>query len=639
MKKMMFRAVAATAVALLSACETLAPSEGTLPHGVSGPDSDKVVLTATIGSDTKTYLEWDGNVFKTRWAEGDEILVLDSNKDYTKNDPDSHYGYFELSSGVGESTATFVLEEGVLPESFIAAYGEMWPSEITGDYIMWLSRFQYREQYETKSGEMIQGFSRRRYPMVAEGTGTSCSFRNLCAVLKLNLTGNGELLKKVYVSSLDEGVYLGGSAVLDLTSYRPSLRFSPEDISEEDDALFYDYIDFEPRYYDEAKNEYIDVCLSGDPVECYIVLPAQTYPSGLKITVETEDGLMEVQTENNLVLSQSELREIPTLNYNATVDFADKWRLVSDESSDIAFLDSMEGDYLVAKNYYVDEYAYLNLFYGEQKYSWSEEYSGYSSQITNTCGKLQRYDNEAYAHMEIRHEGYYDIYLNPNTLDMFIMSDGLSPDHLPTTEHVVCHDYERFLDSEQMPDNSPVKVYGSVTAVSAEGILVALNGYGSKILVYSTDFSNVEVGDAVELYAVKTTWAGLPELKDVTWYRVYKSRYSSSYGYSDITRNFDSWSSTYYSAIRFTGILSISGSYINVLVDGATRIGSIQTPRFEVSKYDGQKVMIEGWYAGVTTSTTGQEYLNVILSRIVLPDTDGSTEDVVPDDDIILSSR
>ena len=56
------------------------------------------------------------------------------------------------------------------------------------------------------------------------------------------------------------------------------------------------------------------------------MLPAQAYPSGLTIQLQTDEGYMEVETENNLVFSQSELREMPTLDYMSTVGFAGKWR-------------------------------------------------------------------------------------------------------------------------------------------------------------------------------------------------------------------------------------------------------------------------------------------------------------------------
>ena len=74
-------------------------------------------------------------------------------------------------------------------------------------------------------------------------------------------------------------------------------------------------------------------------------------------------------------------------------------------------------------------------------------------------------------------------------------------------------------------------------------------------------------------------------------------------------------------------------------MDGASRVGSIQSPAVDLSGYNGKKVYLEGYYAGLTKSAAGQQYLNIVLTKIALPDTDGSTEDVIPDDDLVVSTR
>jgi hypothetical protein len=107
--------------------------------------------------------------------------------------------------------------------------------------------------------------------------------------------------------------------------------------------------------------------------------------------------------------------------------------------------------------------------------------------------------------------------------------------------------------------------------------------------------------------------------------------------YYDITQNFDGYASDYYQPISFFGTLSISSSYHNITVDGASRVGSIQSPAIDLSGYDGKKVYLEGYYAGL--SGANQQYLNIVLTKITLPDTDGSTEDVIPDDDLVVSTR
>ena len=66
---------------MLSACENLEIQEseiqGTVVSDVPEDSEAKVIFTATIGPDTKTYLDWDGKVYKTLWEQEDRIYVFD----------------------------------------------------------------------------------------------------------------------------------------------------------------------------------------------------------------------------------------------------------------------------------------------------------------------------------------------------------------------------------------------------------------------------------------------------------------------------------------------------------------------------------------------------------------------------------
>ena len=610
MKKLIYGAAVA-AIALFSACENLAPVEAV------DADSEKVILTATLGNDTKTYLEWNGSVFKTRWAEDDVFYLLDLKTGW------DNYAKFELVSGAGESTARFEMTDGPMPENYVAVYGEI--EYLEGDWFVGFDYNQYRYLYHN-NGKEIQGFDAWTMPMIAEGNGEELYFKNLGSVLKLNIVGNGETLRSVFVRSRDAGVYLGGRALMNMEGNRPSYSFVEYEY-DGDMIPLYDEIHFDPDV------NYEPTVLSNDPVECYIVIPSQTYPSGLAIQLVTDSGYMDVVTVGNLVFSQSELREMPVLTYSSSVDFEGTWRVESGESSKVGLLTEREGDYLVLRDYYIDEYAYLNFYYGETKYAWSEKYENYTRQLTNTCGILQSYDSDEYRYVEIRTEGYYDIYLNPNTLETFIMSDGVSLSDIPTTDEVVCQNYNQLYNLE---DGALVKIYGQVCAATSKGILVRLDGYSNPVLVYDNSLVGVTLGSGVELYATKTTYAGLPELVSVTWSRVYA--FTGSYyesWYIDITSDFDEYNPGFYQQIYFVGTLSISGNYYNIIVDNAVRQGSIQSPTIDLSEYDGKEVVVYGYYAGLTTSKAGQEYLNIILTKIATPDAGGSTEDVIPDDDLV----
>ena len=248
--------------------------------------------------------------------------------------------------------------------------------------------------------------------------------------------------------------------------------------------------------------------------------------------------------------------------------------------------------------------------------------------------------------IEIPHEGYYDIYLNPQTLQIFIMSAGVPLSAIPTMEDVAGDSYYDLLD--RMDSGELVRAYGSVAAISQRGFILNLGGgWGESIFVYSysspslsadmkTTLNNIEVGNTVELYAsISTYYQGMPQLSDVRWCKVYDEDGDIYYGYAeDITDWDDVYYSEYTNCIRYVGVLDINGTYYNVTIDGNSNFkGSIYWPLEDLTQYDGRKVVVEGYYIG--TSGTSVKYVNTLMTRIAVPDINGSTEDVIPDDDLV----
>ena len=73
MKKRIF-GTAVAALAMLSACERHEPQVEPAPE----TNKEQVILTASIGAETKTFLEQvSEDVFKVRWAEDDDIILYD----------------------------------------------------------------------------------------------------------------------------------------------------------------------------------------------------------------------------------------------------------------------------------------------------------------------------------------------------------------------------------------------------------------------------------------------------------------------------------------------------------------------------------------------------------------------------------
>lgn len=644
MKKIIFGTVVAAAV-MLSACETLAPQEGKVEGTVQ--ETEEVLLTAAIGADTKTFLEWDGQVFKTRWNDEDEFLVIDStiepgffDNEYV--DEEDYLGWFTLKEGAGESVATFVLEEGVLPESYYAVYAaEMW-REKTGSWMMWFSQYQRRGFHETKKGEIIQGFEEYSYPMIAEGKGNAVNFKNLCSVLKVSVTGDGQILKNVVLSSMDKDVYLAGDARLDMKSSRPTLIFSDEDEGDYVVDVYKDII-FRPAVQEEDGDGIItegeEAVLSEEPVECYLIIPAQTYPSGLKLTLTTDEGIMEMYLESGLTFKQSELRELPVFEYKNTTRFRNRWILADAYNEGAPAIFEEEGDWLVIRDYNAGRWQYLTVMYNDRTFGWIHEYNNIA-QLTNTCGSLI----EGGRNIELSHAGSYDLYLDPETLRLFIMTAGTGLDDIPTTEEVLCTSY---WELNELPTETLVRIYGMVQAEYDGGFIMTIGSWGECIQVYTyyasedikARLSDIERGKAVELYATLSYRNGLPQLKDVVWCNVYPEDMGyTNYYATNITTRFDYYDSDRYDCIGYSGVLQRNGNYYNVVVSGAERQGSIHYPIQDLTEFVGKEVYVKGFFAGLSASGNNV-YVNTILTDILLPDGDGSTEDVIPDEDIVITTR
>ncbi len=229
-------------------------------------------LTATIGdaSATKTMLtpEEDG-VSKVYWSEEDKIGV------YVDGDPNKYV--YRLVDGAGTKKAVFSgFGSGA---SYIAVYPETAGSGLIGDSV---SLTLPAEQHYTRGT-----FENGSYPMVAVSTTTDLSFRNLCSVLKLSLTGNHIVTGLVFRTN-DESVKVSGPATVSLAD--PG---NPELILSEDgcDSLVF-----------QVDNLMLD---NEKPTDFFLVLPAQTYKDGFTVRVYTSTGYMDKRLTTDFTMERS----------------------------------------------------------------------------------------------------------------------------------------------------------------------------------------------------------------------------------------------------------------------------------------------------------------------------------------------
>ena len=285
----------AAAVLALTACETIQPVEtpaerpsgGVSVGGTAGASfqvSDSIVFTASLGAHSKTYLDYNGYSYDLLWKTGDQILIWDADSLY-KDYPQA-YEFCSINDGIGSSSANFL---GTLQaENYVALYADSYQYPIDGcpaitlpvDQYLWLV---YNE-YNLGSGA---------YPMVAVSNDKNFEFQNLCSILKVSITGDGQLLNGVTVEAAN-GEPMAGSAI-----------------------VYQDGADFRLRFLDDKTSSYVKfwggVNLSSEPVDCFIVVPAQTYEGGFNISVFTDCGTKELSTGARVTTERSKF-------YNISID-------------------------------------------------------------------------------------------------------------------------------------------------------------------------------------------------------------------------------------------------------------------------------------------------------------------------------
>lgn len=597
MKKILI-GIAATVVALFSACENLEIQEpetqDVLVSGGSAGTDGKVLFTATIGADTKTYLDWNGSVYKTVWGEYDCIYVIDIDS--------GEYEMCPIVEGAGTNSATFA--GTIEAKNYVAFYGnEPW---LSNDEIrFWMSTYQ-------------SDFS---FPMVAESSTKSFSFQNLCSVLKVSVTGDEEYLSYITVRSNDEATPMAGTAELDLGGAEPGLSFTQDS---------YSYVEF-----------YAGDDLSSTPNEYYIVLPAHTYYGGFTIELETMNGKKAFTVTDDIEMKRSHIRTL-RVDCSEGIQEEDSWGISGTFTDDWAdgadiLMENMGGGWYMASGIAMESGAKFKLRKNglwdgsevgvEIRYTASPYFMGIP---TNTRVPAYSVEDGGNYDMSIYLAGNYDIWFNPSENCVFVMSNGVSPFDLPTMDNISVPTYD---DIYKAGVDSFVHVSGLVMAKSSYGFIVAVQAvtYNNVYVYDRSDLCGVKLGDWVDLSAPIAIYNDLPELvitgenfKDF----FYRNMLSTGMEYNGETPNIvermDEYTSTQYEYIKYTGVLDGQ----DVTAEGDMSCLRITAQNMvDLTQYDGQTVCVEGYYAGPYSTRH-----NLILKKLAVVSEDtvvgGSTEDI-----------
>ena len=610
MKKILTGAALA-AMALLTSCNSLELPQEPVASGASGGVSEQTYFTATLAPDTKVHLQYQDGVYKTYWDEGDRIYVC--------NDDTGEVETCVLVEGAGTSTGKFA--GTIQARNYTAFYSydsQPWKND--------------DDSYEITLQNNRYGFCDY---MMARSTTKTFSFKNLCSYLKLNVSGNGENLYNIEIRSNDDSAPLCGVAKILESNGEPGLYFDSDNQNFDNTSLYVNVYEY----------------LGSSPYECIVAIPAQTYHGGLTVTLNTESRSEEFHVDGDIEMRRSHIRNLnlnlseggaPQENWviEMTRDGGNSWSVTQD-------LEYRDG-FFFFDDLYLDEGEQVSIYFYETNagviYGCSDDFRD-GSYKTNTRVELVEYG----AMLNLKHQGYYDIYLNPEENCFFIMSDYRLPSELPTMEPALHETYESL---ETTYENQIAKVRGYVIAKNAFGYILAIDAkYDNYILLYDPHHKvDIDLGYSVDIYAAVKTYNDLKELdaSEVCWFSIISSNYSDT----DLRNPFkveylSSYNSYRYDYLSVTGRLESSINPQNGRTEYTLIVQSpeyfeviISQPYQDLAEFVGKPVVVEGFHMGHNASGSTPT-LKIMLKRIWHEDsmTDSSTEDVLPGGSIIVTNN
>ena len=243
------------------------------------PESATCHLTATLErqAQTRTQLgQTEEGKYYAFWSAGDELAVY--------FDGLSMQNKYILAQGAGTEKGIFA---GTLSGSrFVALYpyGDR-TQEGVRDGVLHLE-LPADQNYSPGS------FGEGAFPMVAAGEGTELAFKNLCAALKVSLTGK-ESVRSIRFVAADPAMAVCGPATV-----RTDFSEAPELVMEAGGP-------------DSVTLQCVSVQLSeDDPTDFFLAIPAGTYHGGFSLEITTFTGTFTRTFTSDVTFVRSQFRYI-----------------------------------------------------------------------------------------------------------------------------------------------------------------------------------------------------------------------------------------------------------------------------------------------------------------------------------------
>ena len=238
-----------------------------------------VIFSATTESPaTRTALSQNGEHYDVLWQNGDQITIVDAA---------SKVGIYQTASSTTQGIFSYL--SGT--------------SATTPDYKAWYPASIYNEGTPTlpATQEYAEG-NIKNSPMYTESSTESLSFKNICGIIRLNIstTMSGKKVRSIALSAtqpMSEAIYNAATLANDYIA----------DVSEGAGVTL-----------DCGES---GVAIGTEPTAFHFALPANSY-TGLKITVLTTDGDFQTRTiksDKSIVVDRSSIADV-TVSFNGFIN-------------------------------------------------------------------------------------------------------------------------------------------------------------------------------------------------------------------------------------------------------------------------------------------------------------------------------
>ena len=278
------------------ACEQ-APIEEQSAIRYEAPDT---ITVGFEGDDTRIQLN---EAQKTVWTKGDQVSVFYKSYDNLK---------FEFEGNTGDRNGTLKRvggqHNGQTMDDVVVVY------PYSADYMITLSECCVNATIPSTQTYLKGSYGVGDNLMIARSSFNQFSLKSVCGWLKIQLTGDGEVIERITFRG-SNGEQVAGLVYVDATTAEATLataKHNSDDSSQLDGTLVLD----DSIYTEVTLDCGEGIALGAETTAFYIAIPPQTFEKGFTVEIEDTEGyVMEQSTDKALTIERNHIQPMAALEF------------------------------------------------------------------------------------------------------------------------------------------------------------------------------------------------------------------------------------------------------------------------------------------------------------------------------------